>query len=109
MLDAPETLTDGFHDFDEETQKVITRVQVEESRAIDAEHTPVKIVQLYVMKFWKRFLEAELAALEKRTDISNEEKYVQRTRFKHDLASLAKGWEHARPMLETRLHSDVDF
>jgi len=109
MLDAPETLTDGFHDFDEETQKVIARVQVEESRSIDAETTSVELAQRYILIFWKRHLEGEQAVLAKRTDLSNEERFKETTRLRHDIHALAKGWEHARPMLETRLHSDVDF
>lgn len=109
MLDPPETLTDGFHEFDEETQMIITRVQVQESRAIDSETLPVDLAQRYILLFWKRHLEQEQAALAKRTDLSNEERFKETTRLRHDIHGLAKGWEHARPMLETRLHSDVDF
>ncbi len=109
MLDAPETLTDGFHEFDGETQKVISRAQVEESRTIDAETLPVELAQRYILIFWKRHLEGEQAALARRADLSNEDRFKETTRIKHDIHALAKGWEFARPMLETRLHSDVDF
>ncbi|VGO21689.1 DNA primase [Pontiella sulfatireligans] len=109
MLDPPETLTEGFHDYDEDTQKVITRVQVEESRTIDAETTPAELAQRYILIFWKRFLEREQAELKARTDISNEERFKEGTRLRHDLYALAKGWEGAMPMLGARLHSDVDF
>ncbi len=109
MLDPPETLTDGFHEYDEETQKMISRVQVEESRAIDAETLPVELAQRYILLFWKRHLEREQATLTKRTDLSNEERFKETTRLRHDIHALAKGWEHAQPMLETRLHADIDF
>jgi DNA primase len=109
MLDPPETLTDGFHEYDEETQKVIARVQVEESRSIDAEMTAVELVQQYILIFWKRYIEYEQAALAQRTELSNEQRFKETTRLRHDLHALAKGWDNARPMLEMRLHSDVDF
>ncbi len=109
MLDPPETLTDGFHEFDEETQKVISSVQVEESRSIDSETTSIELAQRYILLFWKRHLEGEQSTLTRRTDLSNEERFKETTRLRHDIHALAKGWEHARPMLETRLHSDVDF
>lgn len=109
MLDPPETLTEGFHEYDEETQKVIARVQVEESRSIDAEMTAVELVQQYILIFWKRYIEYEQAALAQRTELSNEQRFKETTRLRHDLHALAKGWDNARPMLEMRLHSDVDF
>ncbi len=109
MLDAPETLTEGFQEFDEETQKVISRVQVEESRAIDSETTPDELAQRYILLFWKRHLEHEQSVLSKRTDLSNEDRFKETTRLRHDIHALSKGWSQARPMLEARLHSDVDF
>ncbi|HEY5653212.1 MAG TPA: toprim domain-containing protein, partial [Pontiella sp.] len=109
MLDPPETLTEGFHEYDEEVQKVISRIQVEESRKIDEETSPVDLAQRYVQLFWKRYLEQELASLASRSDISNEERFKESTRIRHDLHALAKGWEHGRPMLEARLHRDVEF
>jgi DNA primase len=109
MLDSPETLTEGFHEFDEATQKVITRIQVEESRSIDTETSPVDLAQRYILLFWKRHLERDQAVLAQRTDISNEERFKETTRIRHDLHALSKGWEHALPMLEVRLHSDTDF
>jgi hypothetical protein len=105
MVDHPEALTEGFHDFDAETQKVISRVQVEESRTIDAETTPVELAQQYILRFWKPRLEREQLALTKRTDMTNEERFKERTRIQHDLHTLAQGWEHAQPMIEARLHS----
>ena len=109
MLDPPETLTEGFHEFDESTQKIISQIQVEESRTMDEEPSPVELAQRYILIFWKRALEREQAALKQRTDISNEDRFVETTRIKHDLHALSKGWEAARPMLETRLHKDVEF
>ena len=109
MLDPPETLTENFHEFDEDTQKIITRVQVEESRSIDPETSYSELAQRYILLFWKRHLDREQKALSKRTDLSNEERFRETTRLRHDIHSLAKGWEHARPMLETRLHSDLNF
>ncbi len=109
MLDPPETLTEGFHDFDDEMQKIITRIQVEESRAIDAETSPMELAQRYIILFWKRHLEGEQKVLSQRADLTNEERFKETTRLRHDIHALTKGWEHARPMLETRLHSDVDF
>ncbi len=109
MLDPPDTLTEGFHEFDEDMQKAITAVQVEESRAIDAETQPIDLARRYVMLFWKRHLERAQKKLVQRTDLSNEERFKETTRLRHDIHALAKDWDHARPMLETRLHSDVDF
>ena len=109
MLDSPETLTEGFHEYDDETKKVISRIQVEESRAIDSETSPVELAQRYILLFWRRHLERELSVLAGRSDLSNEERFRETARIKHDIHALAKGWEHARPMLETRLHTDVDF
>lgn len=103
MLDAPETLTEGFHEFDEETQRVISRVQVEESRSIDTESSPVDLVKCYILVFWKRYLERVQAALNTRSDISNEERFVGKTRIRHDLHAIAAGWDVALPVLETRL------
>ncbi len=109
MLDPPETLTEGFHEFEEETQKMITRVQVEESRTIDEETTAIELAQRYILIFWKRHIEREQALLKQRTDISNEERFKESTRVRQDLHTLAKGWEEAQPMLESRLHKDVEF
>ncbi|MBN2683817.1 MAG: DNA primase [Pontiellaceae bacterium] len=109
MLDPPETLTDGFHEHNEETQKVIARVQVEESRTIDAETTAVELAQRYILIFWKRYIEREQAALAQRADLSNEERFKETTRLRHDIHALTKGWGDAKPMLEMRLHSEVDF
>lgn len=109
MLDPPETLTEGFHEFDEATQKVISQIQVQESRAIDEEVLPVELAQRYILIFWKRRLEFEQAGLARRTDLSNEQRFVGTTRIRHDLHALAKGWASAQPMLEARLHKDVEF
>ena len=87
----------------------LTRVQVEETRSIDSETSPGELAQRYILLFWKRHLEHEQAVLSKRTDLSNEDRFNETTRLKHDIHSLAKGWNHARPMLETRLHSDLNF
>ncbi len=109
MLDPPETLNEHFHDMSEEVQRVASRVQVGESRAIDAENSAPELAQRYILHFWKRHLEAEQAALARRADMTNEERFRETSRIRHDLHALAKGWGHALPMLETRLHRDVDF
>ena len=109
MLDPPEMLTEGFHDYEEDTQKVITRIQVEESRTIDTETTAAELAQRYILIFWKRYLEREQASLAQRADLSNEERFKESTRIRHDLHALAKGWKDAKPMLEARLHKDVEF
>jgi DNA primase len=105
MVDLPETLTEGFQDFDEETQRVISRVQVEESRTIDDETSPSDLAQRYIPLFWRRQLEREQAALSKRTDLSNEERFRESTRIRHDLHALSNGWAHARPIIEAHLHT----
>ncbi|QBG48355.1 DNA primase [Verrucomicrobia bacterium S94] len=109
MLDPPETLTEAFHEFSETEQKIICQVQVEESRKIDEETLPVELAQRYVLLFWKRALEREQQVLARRTDMTNEERFKETTRIKHDLHALSKGWSEARPMLEARLHKDVEF
>lgn len=106
MVDLPEALMEGFQDFDEETQRVVSRVQVEESRAIDAETTAVELAQRYVLLFWSRKLERERAALAQCTDLANEERFKESTRLRHDLHALAQGWGHALPMLEARLQNE---
>ena len=102
MVDHPEALTEGFHEFDEERQKMISRVQVEESRRIDSETSPVELAHRYILLFWKRRLEREQAALTQRTDLTNEERFKASTQIRHDLHTLAQGWEHALPMIEAR-------
>jgi DNA primase len=109
MLDPPETLTESLHDFDESTQKIISRLMAEESKKIDTETSPVDLAQRYILIFWKRHLEREQAALATRTDATNEERFKMSTQIKQDLHALSKGWKEAKPMLELRLHKDVDF
>ena len=109
ILDAPETLTDDFQSYDEEMQKAITRIQVEESRSIDAETKPMDLAQRYIQLFWKRYLEREQAELSRRADLSSEERFKETSRIRHDVHALSMDWEHAHPMLETRLHSDINF
>ncbi|MCF7818593.1 MAG: DNA primase [Kiritimatiellales bacterium] len=106
MVDHPEALTEGFHDFNEETQRVISSVQVEESRGIDAETLPIELAQRYILLFWQRQLEQEQAALARRTDVTNEERFKESSRIRHDLFALKQGWDRALPMIEARLHSD---
>ena len=98
------TTREAFHDFDEETQKVISRVQVEESRTIDNETSPIELAQRYILLFWKRTLEQEQKQLVQRVDISNENRFKESTRMRHDLHLLAQGWGNALPMIEARLH-----
>ncbi len=105
MVDLPETLTEGFQDFDEETQRVISRVQVEESRTIDDETSPADLAQRYIPLFWRRQLEREQSALSKCTDLSNEERFRESTRIRHDLHALSNGWAYARPIIEAHLHT----
>ncbi len=105
MVDLPETLTEGFQDFDEERQRVISRIQVEESRAIDEETSPIELAQHYILLFWKRQLEREQADLARRADLSNEERFKESTRIRYDLHALSNGWANAQPMIEARLQS----
>ncbi len=105
MVDLPEALTEGFQDFDEERQRIISRVQVEESRVIDAETSPLELAQRYILLFWKRRLERDQAALSQRADLSNEERFKESTRIRHDLHVLSSGWAHAQPMLEAHLQA----
>jgi hypothetical protein len=107
MVDLPETLTATFHDYDEETRQLISRVQVEESRTIDNETSPIELAQRYILLFWKKKLEQEQRELAQRVDISNEERFKESTRMRHDLHVLAQGWDHALPMLAVRLHADL--
>lgn len=107
MVDLPETLNEGFQDFDEETQRVISRVQVEESRAIDAETSPRELAQHYILLFWKRKLERDQIALSQRTDLSNEGRFKETTRIRHDLHVLSNGWAHALSMIEAQLHVEL--
>jgi DNA primase len=106
MVDTPETLTEGFHEFGEDVQKVISQVQVEESRTIDTENSPLELAQRYILLFWKRRLEREQTMLAQRADLTNEERFKEATRIRYDLHALAKGWSHAVPILESRLHAD---
>jgi DNA primase len=109
MLDPPETLTEDFHEFSGDEQKMISRVQVEESKSIDAETLPIELAQRYILIFWKRHFERMQAALAARTDLSNEERFKASTRISQDLHALSKGWQTAKPMLELHLHKDVEF
>ena len=109
MLDPPETLLEGFHEFDGQLQKVVSRVHVAESRTLDSETAPIELARRYILLFWKRHFEHEQSALAKRTDLSGEERFRQLSRIRLDLHALSKGWADARPMLELRLHKDVEF
>lgn len=100
MVDLPETLTESFQDFDEETQRVISQVQVDESRRIDKESTPIELARHYIKLFWRRQLERDQAALSP----LSENWFVESTRLKHDLFALSKGWSEALPIIETYLN-----
>jgi DNA primase len=107
MVDLPEALTEGFHDFDEETQRAISRIQVEESRQIDEETSPVVLTQYYILLFWKRRVDSELRDLNHRTDLSNKDRYIERSQ----LAQIKKGlennsWAESKLAIETHLHSE---
>lgn len=108
MVDAPDVLLHHFEEYDEETQRVISRVQVEESRTIDAETEPIELAQRYILLFWKGRLEQELAQLKLRSDLSNEERFRENTRIRHELHALACGWDDALPVIEARLGTDSD-
>ena len=105
MVDLPESLTEGFQDFDEERQRIVSRIQVEESRSIDAETSPIELAQHYILLFWRNQLDRELAALKKRPELSNEERFKENTRIRHDLHTLTAGWDHARIVIEARLQT----
>ena len=102
--DFPEALTEGFQQFSEEEQRVISRVQVEESRTIDTESSAVELAQHYILLFWKRTFEQTLAALPKKLALSNEERFRESTRLRHHLHALTKGWEDALPLIEAELN-----
>lgn len=107
-VDLPETLTEGFQDFDEEKQRIISRIQIGESRAIDASTTPVELARDYILLFWKRKLKREQAAAVKRSDLTEEERFRESTRLRQELLALAGGWESARPVIEARLREDAE-
>ena len=106
MVDLPESLTENFHDFDEETQKVISRIQVEESRTIDQETPARDLATMYIVLFWKRQVNLELAGLGRRTDLTNEERYIERLRLVHIKKVLEnESWDDAKLAIEAHLHA----
>jgi len=107
MVDLPESLTENLHDFDEETQKVVSRIQVEESRAIDEETPARDLAAMYIVLFWKRQVKLELAGLDRRMDLTNEERYIERLRLVHIKKVLEnEGWEEAKLAIEAHLHAE---
>lgn len=115
MLDPPEVLMQHFYELDADTQNLLVRKDSvmrdakTESRTIGEDSNPSEVAQCYIALFWKRFLERELLSLARRNDLSAEERYKELTRIKHDIQILERGWADARPMLEMRLHTEVDF
>jgi DNA primase len=114
LMDLPESLTENLHDFDAPTQQLIARIQVQESRAIDEETSPDELAEKYVLLFWKRQIEDDLAKLSSRADLTAEERYIERTRLLHIKKILETGaWEDARTAIEARLQAlhpeDTDF
>jgi len=108
--DFPDSLTKGFLNFNEEEQKMISRVQVEESRKIDEEVPAIELGKSYILLLWKRAFEKQLSGLSKNNVLSNEERFKESTRLRHDLHTLASGWEDALPLLESHLTpSDTSF
>jgi len=106
MVDLPESLIENLHDFDEETQRVISRIQAEESRAIDEETPARDLAAMYIVLFWKRQVKRELAELDRRTDLTNEERYIERSRLVHIKKVLEnEGWEDAKLAIEAHLHA----
>lgn len=111
LADSPKTLAEGLHDFDAALQQTITRAMADESKKIDTETSPIELAQHHILLFWKRHLESEQAALAKRMELTSEQRFKEATRIRHDLHAIAKGWSHAQPMLDVRLHAkaDTDF
>jgi DNA primase len=108
MVDLPESLTENLHDFDEETQKVISRIQVEESRTIDQETPARDLATMYIVLFWKRQVKQELAGLDRRMDLSNEERYIERLRLVHIKKILEnEKWEEAKLAIEAHLQIEA--
>jgi DNA primase len=103
MVDLPETLNELFHEVDEKTQRLISRVQVQETRTIDAETLPIEAAQSYIIRFWSERFKRELSRLNTRTDLAAHDKYLGQQRLKYDLATIAKGWDNALPVIEKHL------
>ena len=101
--DFPDSLTKGFLNFNEEEQKIISRVQVEESRKIDEEVPAVELGKSYILLLWKRTFETELTTLSKNNNLSNEDRFKESTRLRHNLHTLVSGWEHALPLIESNI------
>ncbi|MDF7825801.1 DNA primase [Pontiellaceae bacterium B12227] len=115
MLDPPESITEQFHDLDRDVQELLyARDKVmkdakTDSKTIDDSMLPIEVAQRYVQLFWKRFIERESIALVNNKSLSSEELFIERSRIKQDLHALSKGWEDTQPMLEVRLHKDIEF
>ncbi|MCF7849825.1 MAG: DNA primase [Kiritimatiellales bacterium] len=108
MLDEPDVLTEQLHDFDEETQRVIIKVRMEECRKIDEETTSVELAQQYILLLWRKTLERKAAALGQDAALAAEERFREGTRLKHDISVLKKGWTHALPLVETLAEPPAD-
>ena len=108
--DFPDVLTKGLQNFNEEEQKMICRMQVEESRKIDEEISALELGKSYILLLWKRTFERELSALSNNTKLSNEERFKKSTQLRHDLHTLSQGWELSYPLIESHLTlTDVSF
>jgi DNA primase len=108
MVELPETLLEELQDFDAETQRVISRIQIGESRTIDSSTSPIEPAQHYIRLFWKRRLERELASITKNKDLTHEERFKESTYIRQDLLKLADGWDSARTVIAARLHDGSD-
>ena len=86
-------------------QKIISRVQVEESRKSDEETSPIQLAQCYILLFWKQRLERDQAALARRSDLTGEERFNESTLIRHDLHALSRGWAYAQPMIEAHIQT----
>lgn len=96
-----ECLTEEFHGFDDETQRLVSRIQVDEARALDAETTSIELAQNYIMLMWKRHIERALVTLQKRADLSAEERFRLVTKKRHDLHVIGEGWASAKDLIGT--------
>ena len=109
MVDPPDALAESFPDFDEETQRVASRVLAEESRRIDEETPPATLAAMYIVLFWKRRVDRELAGLARRKDLSAEARYIEQARLAHVKKVLENGeWEAARVAIEAYLDAPAE-
>ena len=107
LADPPEALLEGFHDFDESTQRLISRIQIEESRTLDQETPAGELAAMYTVLLWRRKVENDIAQLARRADLSSEERYIERARLVQIKKSLeTEPWEEGRETIAAYLATE---